>query len=90
MIYPSVESSMRHATVSGRLSEPFGWALGRLLAFVEGVAFWAAAAFPFVHVAAVGLYVRGSLSETTLAVLVVLHAAAIVAGHRHDVGGDRS
>jgi hypothetical protein len=30
---------MRHAMVPGRLFEPLGWALGRLLALVEGVAF---------------------------------------------------
>ena len=78
---------MRHATVTGRLFEPLGWALGRLLAVVEGMAFWAAAAFPFVHAAAGLLYVRESITTSLLLGLALLHATAIVVGHRYNRGG---
>ena len=73
--------------VPGRLFEPLGWALGRLLALVEGVAFWAAATFPFVHVAAGLLYVQETISAPTLVTLALINAAAIVVGHRHGYGG---
>ena len=87
MIQPSVPSNMRHAMVPGRLFEPLGWALGRLVTLVEGVAFWAAATFPFVHVAAGLLYVRESIPASTLVALALINAAAIVVGHRHGYGG---
>ena len=82
---------MRHVTVTGRLFEPLGWALGRLLAVVEGVAFWAAAAFPFVHAAAGLLYVRESIWMEVLIGLALVHVTAIIVGHRygHDGGGGR-
>ena len=73
--------------VPGRLSEPLGRTLGRLVAFVEGVAFWAAATFPFVHVAAGLLYVRESVPASTPVVLGLINAAAIVVGYRHGYGG---
>ena len=75
---------MRYAIVPGELFEPLGWVLARLVALLEGVAFWAAATFPFVHVAAVVLYARESLSGTALVLLVALNAVAIVAGHRYN------
>ena len=78
---------MRHVTLSGRLFEPLGWALGRLLAVVEGVAFWAAAAFPFVHVAAGLLAVQETIRTEVLVGLALGHAAAIVVGHRYDPDG---
>ena len=78
---------MRHATVTDRLFDPLGWALGRLLAVVEGVAFWAAAAFPFVHAAAGLLYMRESISTSVLIGLALVHAAAIVVGHRYNREG---
>ena len=78
---------MRHATVTGRLLEPLGWALGRLLAVVEGVAFWAAAAFSLVHAAAGLLYVRESISTSVFVGLALLHATAIVVGHRYNREG---
>ena len=78
---------MRHATVTGRLFEPLGWALGRLLAVVEWVAFWTAAAFPFVHAAAGLLYVQESISTSVLVGLALAHATAIVVGHRYNRGG---
>ena len=87
MIHPFVGSTMRHTMVPGRLSEPLGRALGRLVAFVEGVAFWAAATFPFVHVAAGLLYVRESVPASTLVLLGLVNATAIVIGHRHGYGG---
>jgi hypothetical protein len=74
---------MRHATGPGRLFEPLGRAVGRLTGFVEGVAFWAAATFPFVHLAAALLYVQESISSSGLVALAVLNAAAIVVGHRY-------
>ena len=77
---------MRHATVTDRLFEPLGWALG-LLAVVEGVAFWTAAAFPFVHAAAGLLYVRESISTSVLVGLALLHVTAIIVGHRYNRGG---
>jgi hypothetical protein len=81
---------MRHAEVSGRLVEPLGRAVGRLLAFVEGVAFWAAATFPLVHVAAGLLYVQETIRTEGLVGLALVHAAAIVVGHRYNRdGGDR-
>jgi hypothetical protein len=82
---------MGHATVSGRLVEPLGRALSRFLTFVEGVAFWAAATFPFVHVAAGLLAVQGTIRTEVLVGLALGHAAAIVVGHRynHDAGGGR-
>jgi hypothetical protein len=78
---------MRHATVTGRLLEPLGWALGRLLTVVEGMAFWTAAAFPFVHAAVGLLYVRESISTSVLVGLALLHATAIVIGHRYNREG---
>jgi hypothetical protein len=75
---------MRHATFPGVLFEPIGRALGRLLAFVEGVAFWAAAMFPFVHVGAGLLYVQDSIRTEAFVGLALLNAAAIVVGHRYD------
>jgi hypothetical protein len=78
---------MRHATVTGRLFEPFSWALGRLLTVVEGMAFWAAATFPVVHAAAGLLYVYGTLRTEVLVGLALVHATAIVVGHRYNCGG---
>jgi len=63
---------------------PVSGVVARLLALVEGVAFWTAATFPFAHVGAVLLYARGSLSDTMLVGLLAVHVAAIVAGHRHN------
>ena len=73
--------------VPGRLSGPPSRALGRLVAFVEGVAFWATATFPFVHVAAGLLYVHESVPASTLILLGLVNAIAIVVGHRHGYGG---
>ena len=73
--------------VPGRLSEPLGRALDRLVAFVEGVAFWTTATFPFVHIAAGLLYVHESVPASTLVLLGLVNAAAIVVGHRHGYGG---
>ena len=82
---------MGYATVSGRLFEPLGWALGRLLAVVEGVAFWTAVTFPLVHAAAGLLYVRETIWTEVLLGLALVHAAAIVVGHQYnrDGGGGR-
>ena len=78
---------MRYAIVPGELFEPLGWVLARLVALLEGVAFWAAAAFPFVHAAAGLLYVRESISTSVLVGLALLHATAIVVGHRYNREG---
>ncbi|PSP67902.1 hypothetical protein BRC85_04385 [Halobacteriales archaeon QS_1_69_70] len=78
---------MRHATVTGRLFEPIGWALGRLLAVLEAGAFWAAATFPVLHAPAGLLYVRESISTSVLVGLALLHAIAIVVGHRYNCEG---
>jgi hypothetical protein len=69
--------------VPGRLFGPLGLALGRLVAFVEAVAFWAAATFPFVYVAAGLLYVRESIPASALVLLGLVNAVAVVVGHRH-------
>jgi len=81
---------MRHIMAPSRLFEPLGLALGRLVAFVEGVAFWAAAMFPFVYVAAGLLYVRESVPASTPVLLGLVNAAAIVVGHRHSYKEARS
>ena len=77
---------MNHATVSGRLFGPLGWALGRLLAVVEGVAFWAAATFPLVHAAAGLLSVHEPIRAEVLVGLALVHATAIFVGHRYNRG----
>ena len=77
---------MRHATVA----RPFGpmiRLLGRVVTLLEGMAFWTAAVFPFVHLGAFLLHARGSLGGTTIALLVAVNIVAIVVGHRYD--GDR-
>ncbi|MCY4729863.1 hypothetical protein KY092_04735 [Natronomonas gomsonensis] len=74
---------MRHATVPRRLFEPLRAATGVLLSLVEGVAFWAAAVFPLVYVAAILLYDAGVVSETELVVLVALNAVSVLVGHQH-------
>lgn len=75
---------MRHARVPARLFEPLAWALARLVAFLEGVAFWAAATFPVVHLTAIAFYAQDALSGTVLVGLAAVNAAAILAGHRHN------
>ena len=47
------------------------------------MAFWAAATFPFVHVAAGLLYVHESVPPSTLVLLGLVNAAVVVVGHRH-------
>ncbi len=81
---------MRHAEADRGLLGPERGVVARLVAVLEGVAFWAAATFPFVHLGAVVLYARGTLPGTVLVALAAVHAAAIVAGHRHNRadGGD--
>ena len=64
--------------------------LGRVVTLLEGMAFWTAAVFPFVHLSAFLLHARGSLGGTTVALLVAVNLVAIVAGHRYDGSrGDR-
>lgn len=84
-------AGMRHAGVPGGLFQPLARALARLVAVLEGVAFWAAATFPFVHLAAVAMYAQDALSGTVLVGLAAMNAVAIVLGHRHNrLGGDRA
>ncbi len=80
-------SNMKHA-VASRPSGPAVRLLGRFVALLEGMAFWTAAAFPFVHLGAFLLYARESLAGTTVALLVAVNLVAIVVGHRYD-GRDR-
>ena len=80
---------MRHVVTA----QPFGPVvrlLGWVVTLLEGMAFWTAAVFPFVHFGAFLLHARESLSGTTIALLVVVNLVAIVVGHRYDgAGGDR-
>ena len=64
--------------------------LGRVVTLLEGMAFWTAAVFPFVHLGAFLLHARESLGGTTVASLVAVNLVAIVVGHRYDGSrGDR-
>ena len=77
---------MRHVVTA----QPFGPVvrlLGRVVTLLEGMAFWTAAVFPFVHLGAFLLHARESLGGTTIALLVAVNLVAIVAGHRY--GGNR-
>jgi hypothetical protein len=74
---------MRHATVPRRLFEPFRAVTGLLVSLIEGVAFWAAAAFPLAYVPVFLLYDTGVVSEIELVVLVALNAASVLIGHQH-------
>ena len=77
---------MRHVVTAQPLA-PVIRLLGGVVTLLEGVAFWTAAVFPFVHLGAFLLHARGSLGGTTIALLVAVNLGAIVVGHRHD--GDR-
>ena len=61
--------------------------LGRVVTLLEGMAFWTAAVFPFVHLGAFLLHARGSLGGTAITLLAAVNLVAIVAGHRY--GGNR-
>ena len=61
-----------------------------VVTLLEGMAFWTAAVFPFVHLGAFLLHARESLGGTTIALLVAVNLVAIVVGHRYDGNrGDR-
>ena len=77
---------MRHVVTA----QPFGPVvrlLGRVVTLLEGMAFWTAAAFPFVYLGAFLLHARGSLGGTAITLLAAVNLVAIVAGHRYGGNG---
>ena len=65
-------------------AQTVGTAIGRVVAAVEGIAFWTAVTLPALYGPALALYAAEALSGTALAGLVGTHVLALVVGHRYN------